>query len=151
MSAPAQGLRTADANRDQHSEVASSNQHNEVANREHPTVGASAEWLDVGATTELPVGSRKLVFLPTPPGAPPRTALLLHTERGLFALRNSCPHAGASLANGRLVGQQLQCPAHGLRFDVGTGECVGAPALKVSCWPLHAQGDRLQLQLPAEP
>ena len=116
-------------------------------------VGASSE-LDVGACSELPAGSRKLVFLPaaagTAPGAPPRTALLLHTERGLFALDNSCPHAGASMASGKLAGQQLQCPAHGLRFDIASGECVGSPALKVACWPLRVKGDRLLL-LPADP
>lgn len=56
---------------------------------------------------------------------------LIHHEQGLIllfdidgelhAIDDSCPHAGASLFSGRLEGRWLQCPAHGLRFDLGTG------------------------------
>lgn len=56
---------------------------------------------------------------------------LFHHENGIFllfdidgelhAIEDSCPHAGASLFSGRLDGPWLQCPAHGLRFDLATG------------------------------
>jgi nitrite reductase/ring-hydroxylating ferredoxin subunit len=39
-----------------------------------------------------------------------------------------CPHLGASLATGRVVGGELQCPAHRWRFD-GSGRCVAAPGV----------------------
>jgi phenylpropionate dioxygenase-like ring-hydroxylating dioxygenase large terminal subunit len=37
-----------------------------------------------------------------------------------------CPHRGASLAAGRVVDGELECPFHGFRFD-GTGRCTLAP------------------------
>lgn len=37
-----------------------------------------------------------------------------------------CPHLGASLALGRVVGDTLSCPFHNWRFDTG-GSCVAIP------------------------
>jgi phenylpropionate dioxygenase-like ring-hydroxylating dioxygenase large terminal subunit len=38
-----------------------------------------------------------------------------------------CPHRGANLAHGRVVGGTLECPYHGWRFD-GTGRCAHIPS-----------------------
>ena len=104
-----------------------------------------ANALDVGDAQTLPAGARKLVFLPPlDAGLPPRSVLLLHTQAGLFALDNSCPHQGAALAGGKLDGPLLSCPAHGLRFDIRTGQCVGG-GLRVACWSLQALQGRLWL------
>lgn len=37
------------------------------------------------------------------------------------------PHRGAQLGRGKVVGGEIQCPYHGLRFD-GTGRCTAIPA-----------------------
>lgn len=42
------------------------------------------------------------------------------------ALSDRCPHRFASLSDGKLVGEALQCPYHGLRFD-RSGLCVFNP------------------------
>ena len=47
--------------------------------------------------------------------------LLFDIDGQLHAVDDRCPHAGASLASGRLDGRWLQCPAHGLRFDLASG------------------------------
>ena len=108
-------------------------------------VPVPANALDVGDAQALPAGARKLVFLPPlDAGLPPRSVLLLHTQAGLFALDNSCPHQGAALAGGKLDGPLLSCPAHGLRFDIRTGQCVGG-GLHVACWSLQALQGRLWL------
>ncbi|MFD9206345.1 Rieske 2Fe-2S domain-containing protein [Streptomyces sioyaensis] len=39
-----------------------------------------------------------------------------------------CPHMGASLALGKVIGGRLQCPFHHWRFD-GSGDCVGIPGV----------------------
>ena len=39
------------------------------------------------------------------------------------ALLNSCPHAGASLAEGHVADGEVSCPWHGWRFDLATGVC----------------------------
>lgn len=50
-----------------------------------------------------------------------RIILLFNVDGELHAIDDSCPHAGASLFSGRLEGRWLQCPAHGLRFDLASG------------------------------
>lgn len=42
------------------------------------------------------------------------------------AIGDRCPHRFASLGDGKLVGDSLQCPYHGLRFD-RDGRCVHNP------------------------
>jgi phenylpropionate dioxygenase-like ring-hydroxylating dioxygenase large terminal subunit len=59
-------------------------------------------------------------------------------------LRDRCPHRFAPLSAGTVVGDDLQCPYHGLRFNKA-GDCVhnphnknGSPlgAAKVAAWPV---------------
>ncbi|SAL84451.1 Rieske (2Fe-2S) domain-containing protein [Caballeronia arvi] len=69
------------------------------------------------------VGERRLRFVDG------RSVVLFNVEGVIHAIDNSCPHNGASLANGRLDGHVLQCPAHGLRFDLVSGCVVGAPGM----------------------
>ncbi|MEQ8699847.1 MAG: aromatic ring-hydroxylating dioxygenase subunit alpha [Bauldia litoralis] len=42
------------------------------------------------------------------------------------AVADRCPHRGAPLSTGCIVGDDIQCGYHGLRFD-GGGACVGMP------------------------
>jgi len=52
---------------------------------------------------------------------------LFRTEAGeAKAIGNLCPHRFASLSGGKLVGDTLECPYHGLRFDT-EGTCVFNP------------------------
>ena len=74
----------------------------------------------VGAAEGLAQGQRKLVFIDG------RSVVVFNVAGKLHAIENSCPHNGASLANGNLDGSLLTCPAHGLRFDLSTGCMPGA-------------------------
>ena len=49
----------------------------------------------------------------------------------LCAIENICPHAGASLAEGLLEGDEVLCPLHNFRFDIKTGVCSTDPILRV--------------------
>lgn len=53
--------------------------------------------------------------------------LLLRAENGeVAAIGNRCPHRFASLGNGRFEAGVVQCPYHGLSFDM-KGHCVHNP------------------------
>ena len=81
-------------------------------------------------------GSRKIKFVDG------RSVVLFNIEGIIHVIDDSCPHNGASLANGRLDGTILQCPAHGLRFDLVSGCAVGAPGLcltKLAVETLHGE------------
>jgi nitrite reductase/ring-hydroxylating ferredoxin subunit len=40
----------------------------------------------------------------------------------LFAFNNSCPHRGASLSKGELMGNRVVCYMHGYEYDIFTGK-----------------------------
>jgi 3-phenylpropionate/trans-cinnamate dioxygenase ferredoxin subunit len=46
----------------------------------------------------------------------------------LFAIEDECPHEAASLSDGELIGDEVECPLHASRFDVRTGEVRCLPA-----------------------
>ena len=60
----------------------------------------------------------------------------------LYALQNRCPHAGGSLADGTVEGDEVICPLHGYRFNIRTGACATDPALRAKSVALvpHADG-----------
>ena len=51
-----------------------------------------------------------------------KTICIAHTEEGLFALDDKCPHNGASLSNGKCTtNNAVVCPVHRYQFDLKTG------------------------------
>jgi len=68
-----------------------------------------------------------------PPGAMQRITrgdldiLLAHTEDGVVAIDDRCPHMSAPLSIGTLEGCVVACPLHSGQFDLSTGEPVQMP------------------------
>ena len=56
--------------------------------------------------------------------------LLANVEGTIYACDNRCTHAFATLAEGALDGDQIECPLHGSVFKVATGEVIGPPAVE---------------------
>lgn len=53
--------------------------------------------------------------------------LIAHTDIGLVATDDRCPHMSAPFSVGRLEGCQLHCPLHRGSFDLRDGEVVTFP------------------------
>jgi len=53
--------------------------------------------------------------------------LIAHSEAGIMAVDDRCPHMSAPLSVGRLEGCTLHCPLHRGAFDVCNGEVVTFP------------------------
>jgi len=53
--------------------------------------------------------------------------LLVHTEMGVFATEDRCPHMSAPLSIGLLEGCIVQCPLHEGRFDLASGDPAQMP------------------------
>ena len=57
------------------------------------------------------------------------TPILLYKKGDqVCAISETCSHAGGPLAEGEIVGNQVQCPWHASRFDLCTGRVRGGPA-----------------------
>lgn len=65
------------------------------------------------------------------------------------AVADACPHAGACLSDGELVGSVITCPRHGSQFDVSTGERLRGPAdLPLETFTLLEERGYVYLILP---
>ncbi len=92
----------------------------------------------VAAFADIPAGGRWLVFVDG------KGIALFNVEGAVYALDDSCPHAGSSLAAGKLDGALVQCRAHGLRFDVRTGRMRGIDGFCAKSFPVRVvDGDIL--------
>ena len=58
----------------------------------------------------------------------PDQVLLVNLEGTIYALDDICSHAYASLSEGDLAGEEIECPLHGSAFSVVTGEVLTSPA-----------------------
>jgi nitrite reductase/ring-hydroxylating ferredoxin subunit len=81
----------------------------------------SAPFREALALADLPQGSlRRVTFGDL-------DVLLAHTDAGICAVDDRCPHMAAPLSIGRLEGCVVACPLHDGRFDLATGDPVQMP------------------------
>lgn len=80
-----------------------------------------------------------------------KTIALFNVDDALYAIDDSCPHTGGSLLTGKLDGRMLQCPAHGLKFDLATG-CMRSGGLAVATYAVAWVNNQATIAIPdAEP
>jgi nitrite reductase/ring-hydroxylating ferredoxin subunit len=65
----------------------------------------------------------------------------------IFAIADTCPHAGGSLGMGRLEGSIVTCPMHGMKFDVATGCFAGTPDSGVDSYPVKVVDGKVMVGL----
>jgi 3-phenylpropionate/trans-cinnamate dioxygenase ferredoxin component len=75
---------------------------------------------------------------------------LFNVGGDIYAIEASCPHAGSSLAMGRLCGRTIHCRAHGLRFDLATGCMPGVDGLRARTYPVVIENGAIFVELPDE-
>ena len=57
---------------------------------------------------------------------------LFNIDGTIYALNNSCAHAGASLGAGKIEGKIVTCRAHGMKYDITNGYVGGIPGFGVT-------------------
>ena len=66
----------------------------------------------------------------------------------IYALDNDCTHVGGPLSQGRVEGDQVECPWHGSRFDIRTGEVKMFPAREdVATYEVRVTGDDVEVEV----
>ena len=66
----------------------------------------------------------------------------------VYAIGDRCSHAEASLAEGEVFGQVVECPRHGSEFDLATGQALSLPATRpVPTYPVSVEDGTIYLVL----
>jgi len=81
-----------------------------------------ADWIRVGPTADLLPGEYRVVYDGDTPIA------VFNIDGDLYAIEDICTHDGGELTGGVIEGRQVECPRHGARFDIVTGEALTPPA-----------------------
>ena len=96
---------------------------------------AQSGFVKVADVGELAPGDLKVVEVG------PDQVLLVNVDGTIYALDDICSHAYASLSEGDLNGQEVECPLHGSAFDLVSGEAMTPPAdEKVKVYEVRIDG-----------
>ncbi len=95
-----------------------------------------SSFIKVATRGELPSGGKKLVEIDGRPIA------VFNVDDAFYAIDDVCTHDGGPLAEGELIGCEIECPRHGARFDVRTGHPLCMPAIEpVTVHPVELRGE----------
>jgi 3-phenylpropionate/trans-cinnamate dioxygenase ferredoxin subunit len=89
------------------------------------TMNDSSLWAFVIEENKLLENRVNMVF-------PKGLSILLIKKAGqIYALSNKCAHMGCGMGGGSLKDYTLQCPCHDWRYDIRTGEFLGARGIRI--------------------
>lgn len=78
------------------------------------------------------------------------TYAVFNLDGRFFATQDQCTHGPGSLAEGFVMGAEIECPFHQGRFDIRTGRATAAPCTQaLRIWTVHTIDGRLCID-PAE-
>jgi glycine betaine catabolism B len=70
-----------------------------------------------------------------------------NVEGKYYAIGSICTHEGGPLADGMLEGYEVECPWHGSKFDVRTGEVTNSPANEPEpAYELNVDGNNILIK-----
>ena len=98
------------------------------------------QFIKVAKVDDIPPGTAKVFDF-----GYPRIAVC-NLEGEFFAIEDECTHDGGSLDQGQLIGNTIECPRHGAKFDIRTGMAVELPAEDpVVIYPVKIDGNDIMV------
>lgn len=65
-----------------------------------------------------------------------------------YAIDDTCTHEEASLSDGELQGDEIECPRHAARFNVKTGAVCSPPAFEdLQTYPTRIVGEVVEVEI----
>lgn len=103
------------------------------------------EFVAVAGVDEVPNGERLFIEIDGTP------IVVFNIAGEYFAIADSCSHDDGPLGEGDLVDHQVECPRHGARFDLRTGEALTLPAVvDIPAYPVRVEGGEILVGIPVE-
>jgi len=102
------------------------------------------KFVTVSSVEELAPGAVKAVEVEG------RRIALCRVGDEFFAVDDLCTHNEGALSEGELVGEhEIECPYHGARFDLRTGEALCFPATEpVKTYQVRVVDGSVQVEVP---
>lgn len=73
---------------------------------------------------------------------------IFNLDGTFYAIGDICTHEEASLAEGDVFGNCVECPLHGAEFDIKTGEAKTLPAVTpVPTYTVKVEGDAVLVSI----
>jgi 3-phenylpropionate/trans-cinnamate dioxygenase ferredoxin subunit len=93
-------------------------------------------FVKAGKVSEVPPGRVKVVEIGD------EDVALCNVSGEILAVANVCTHDQGPLGEGYLLGDEIECPRHGARFNVRTGAVKTLPAIiPIPTFEVRIEGD----------
>ena len=100
------------------------------------------DFVTVGRTGDLAPGEMTYVDVRN------TAVCLINLDGTYYAVNDTCTHADASLSDGTIEGDILECPLHGGCFDIRTGAPAAIPVVTpIETYRVRIEGDAVQVAL----
>lgn len=98
-------------------------------------------WTDVADADDLPDGGRLCVTVDQ------KQLVVLRVGGEVYAIANTCPHAGRPLEEGEVRGLTITCPYHGYAYNLRSGANLDYPDVEppVPTYPVRIEGGKVQV------
>jgi 3-phenylpropionate/trans-cinnamate dioxygenase ferredoxin subunit len=101
-----------------------------------------AEWVKVSEVGRIQPGEVRVII---PRG---ERIALCNSDGEYYAIDDVCTHDGGPLDQGEVFDDEIECPRHGARFSIKTGEALTLPAvLPVRTYPVKVEGSDILIEL----
>jgi nitrite reductase/ring-hydroxylating ferredoxin subunit len=105
---------------------------------------SDTKFYTVARTGDLKPG--EMMYVEVGPDAEP--ICLINLEGEFYALNDCCTHEEASLSDGTIIGDEIECPLHGGAFEIRTGMPAAFPVVvPAKTYPVRVAGDEVQIGL----
>ena len=104
-----------------------------------------SEFKHVGSLDEFPTGRGRAVKVDG------ILVAIFRTGDEVFALRDGCPHMGASLADGKIHDGRVTCFWHGWTFDLKNGQCSQQRQNCAKVYAVELRGTEIYVRAPPPP
>lgn len=103
-----------------------------------------SDWIPVCRVDDVPVDDVRSFEVE---GLP--TVAVYNVDGRFYITDDCCTHEEASMAEGTLDGDVIECPFHGGKFSVVTGEVVRRPPRRPLCtYEVRVEDDTVGLLVP---
>jgi 3-phenylpropionate/trans-cinnamate dioxygenase ferredoxin subunit len=91
-----------------------------------------SEWVNAVSTADLGPGENVIIEVDD------AMIAIFNLAGEFFAIEDVCTHDGSEIASGCVIGEEIECPRHGAKFNIKTGAVTTPPAYEaIDTFPIR--------------